>query len=1295
METNIRYLYESTNYCSIKVINSKTEISYDLLKWKINDGSWLDLGEKITDLKPAYYSIHFKAPVELENPVSFEVRLLQGYLCEISCEIVLKRNYDISEIPPQTILPENALSFFVHSAQLGEEVILSVEITDGSALGEIYFDNANKLFTYMYDSRDKEPFTVTFCATLNGSEIFHDVIFSPVLQLIPEFEFLNIFPIHKLPNPESKEYISINTKYNPDNQELNFKNHEKGTRSITIIGKSIIFEDGHDNDLYNVFNDNDDIEEMRIIAETVKIKSHLKLPQSKVSIYSKIIAFIDDSSESCNAIIDVTPKKPLYSSETPVGCKGLDAKDIELNIETLNVKGDNRPRFILKGGMGQDSKIGSTGDNGDDLVHEVDYIYGREWPDFKPIHAGDIVLKNKPLAKKYNNIPVAPTYTSDLPDRRPPQNGNDANQPGRSGQGGHGGCLYSTIPISSDLFDVSGGDPGFQDQGEEGIGYRGGNPSQPNLVIWFGFKSGRYKYNKKLAVRGKHYNPYGDTELPIVEGGDIGPEGNFVLLDFFPLCWLHPLALKVIIKHAKDSFLKNHFEYSKEVLKEYLFLIDIVGSTYLSVNIEDDWFIDLNQFKNEILSILLKIENNLDFYGNPAGWVPMLSFEINKYLFDKEVYYSISTFYLAYLLKSAASSLDQKKMALEATRKKLRDEIIEITIEFNSILKELPEIVRDAKYISRKIDILLILLKDIETQILEEAENNIEEKYKVPFWKKTVRIAAIICKVIPAGQPLLTSVGQGLELISKVDSETHWSTISNLVDLSDEFAKSKIEESIQNIEKEFDKLKQINFENENLKNFLKTIFSLFGPISGQISSFNQILGKYQIPQNEIEAELKKLKASSPKFKNVSNDISELLEQKKKLQNKIVNLMQSLTDKTNTITQNVSSIDSFNFDLTNLSSIDDSRVKAFIDTIEVKATEKLQYYHYQMAKAYEYRLLKQYEWELDFKPLIVECERMLNEDPEIDLYQHSTFSSLKAIYEGVLTSMVEKVFLQYETEHEVTESIEFSLHDFLEYINNKDSVVIDLVDNFLFSHIIEEDSLRIRNINVIKFIPEQTVGHGEIDVYFDHLGDSILSKNGRLLKFRHSLSNDTNPLIWGARYHTYSGETKPIKPSPASKSLIRALLVLSGVDDNDENILFFSRPSAWTDLEIKKKTFSSSEIGIHELAVELKYDFYKRNKDLVCLEISVSADDKIMPYILIEKRDINLRGSGRGSFYRFYKKNVKNNVTLKAQGKYGSYKFMKWTDRYGNDLTDTVQDDEYVTLITDRNYSICANYSLEK
>jgi len=141
--------------------------------------------------------------------------------------------------------------------------------------------------------------------------------------------------------------------------------------------------------------------------------------------------------------------------------------------------------------------------------------------------------------------------------------------------------------------------------------------------------------------------------------------------------------------------------------------------------------------------------------------------------------------------------------------------------------------------------------------------------------------------------------------------------------------------------------------------------------------------------------------------------------------------------------------------------------------------------------------------------------------------------------------------------------------------------------------------------------------------------------------------------------------------------------------DDEEILIFSRPAAWADITLTKdvNTQTGIDMVLDSLRLEVTYDFTPKDSDKVKLQVLVSEDD-LLPYFIVDAKDLNNRQDGRGNFHRTYYKNPNDKVRVKAPASYGVWQFEKWTDRYGNDLDDEPTN-RVLELNLDADHVICA------
>ena len=219
--------------------------------------------------------------------------------------------------------------------------------------------------------------------------------------------------------------------------------------------------------------------------------------------------------------------------------------------------------------------------------------------------------------------------------------GQSTNRNGTPGDGGNGGTVRSTVDVSS-FCDLA--------RGSAGVRY--------------------------------DVDPGGTTQQgPPASYGQIGNDGSFELVSK-PNAYLHPYYLSAVMRHVNDAFINNYTECALQICREYRSLInelishsdswqndnsgqddnnethegkrddldELLGVKATNVSCADtfpqsrknlNWWIDedvvdeevyMGLYKDlmEINSMLFRLEQGLDYFGNPDGWVPLLSFEVYR-----------------------------------------------------------------------------------------------------------------------------------------------------------------------------------------------------------------------------------------------------------------------------------------------------------------------------------------------------------------------------------------------------------------------------------------------------------------------------------------------------------------------------------------------------------------------------------------------------------------------------------------------------------------------------------------
>ena len=117
----------------------------------------------------------------------------------------------------------------------------------------------------------------------------------------------------------------------------------------------------------------------------------------------------------------------------------------------------------------------------------------------------------------------------------------------------------------------------------------------------------------------------------------------------------------------------------------------------------------------------------------------MLSFEINKAAFENEVEHAIRVLYLSYWIGHVADSIENRVDAMKSAREKMNEEIESLKTEFNTIMELIPDIEAECEGIANQVEYMQDYLKKVEEKLLKRAKDIVEERHRVPWWKKAFR----------------------------------------------------------------------------------------------------------------------------------------------------------------------------------------------------------------------------------------------------------------------------------------------------------------------------------------------------------------------------------------------------------------------------------------------------------------------------------------------------------------------------------------------------------------------------
>lgn len=801
--------------------------------------------------------------------------------------------------------------------------------------------------------------------------------------------------------------------------------------------------------------------------------------------------------------------------------------------------------------------------------------------------------------------------------------GQNSTRDGTPGNGGNGGKVVSTIAIDS-YCDLTRGSSGVRYDADSTV------------------------YDKKGSI---------------IASGKMGGDGSFEFVDS-PHAYLHPYFISAVVRYANDAFINNYTDVALQVCNEYRMLIDEYMNTPEWDACGDEESAKLRNDLTEIDDMLLRLNQGLDYFGNPAGWVPLLSFEVMLANYDAEIDRAIPTLYMYYWLNRIDQTLQHKVEAKQFAAKTTAQDIQDCQDRLNAFALELPVLKDQAEEVAVMINDLEEQMKALKERLLAKAKKNVKKKNRI---KRAVGICQNVISCIPVyGAAINTAVNVASNVAYATGALSDFAGVddygvTNAFDKVGSTDYKKMIEQIQNAYNSFS-LDTLGKNASYLKDTYKSVSEAMAPLTESFNNINKLLSSSSTPSKEVEAELNRLMSESAEWKDMEGRLNGLNQRKVEIDDKLVKTQYNISSTLVTMSGKVIALDDLRRDAFIGNSKRDLNAMRYLEKMEQEAKARLLKYHYYLRKAYEYRLLRPYEGEFNLVGMFERFEDLgLALDSVVDV---NAYNSLGSIFRKVVSDMAEEIIDEYSVnypEQSAPISIVISREQ-LETINSDDNLVLNFQKMGVFSP--DEENVRIVNLGIqhIESHVDGNVGYsGYMDLNMTHSGISQFRKDGQVFWFDHRSRSTTSPHTWGLRYDAVSKESTTIQPSAASSSL------LSSIIDNS-NIMLFSRPAAWGDISLSKKVHTSggADIVIDSLVLRLQYDFTRRPNKLRNIDITVN--ENLLPYIACSVEDVNGRSNGNGNLNRSYTMSSQP-VTFTAVEQYGTYHFLNWTDRGGKVVSD--------------------------
>lgn len=518
-----------------------------------------------------------------------------GSLLSLNLTVAAQTVYTIGGIPPQEILQGSALSFTLQSAGPGTGFSYSLDPGYPAPQGSIALDASTGAFAYTPSGSDKFEFRLTFTASMDGQPSeSQSVLITPIAMVPPEGDIIAVVQQSAaVPDEASSDYVVVTQSQNAG-PEL-FNTVQQTTINVEISGKTVIFDQNDQvHNLFTSFSGRPDMKNMSVYAETLIIRSPLKLPGTNLTVYARHLRFEDQTGQP-PASIDTTPQPYLAAAaQLQNGNAGQAAGNVQLIIGDVYSDPGTNVRIVANGGKAQDAGQGAAGAPKPDYVppnkgrffniSQKDQHGEISWPYGNNPNGLVLAADGSLLQPPY---PIVVSVTSDrcheLVMGQPPmwpEDGSDAIPPGTPGTGGSGGQVSATLQLTSLIQFVGGA------SGRPGLPQSGGPPQNPVFSGWFKTVNGRDCLNDHFdaEVVALHTSVAGKDAPSIPPAQPQGPDGAFTLIaESTQNRWLHPYWIRQVLAHVKDTYRGGNMQYATNVLQDYSNLLGSYQSSSGSI----------------------------------------------------------------------------------------------------------------------------------------------------------------------------------------------------------------------------------------------------------------------------------------------------------------------------------------------------------------------------------------------------------------------------------------------------------------------------------------------------------------------------------------------------------------------------------------------------------------------------------------------------------------------------------------------------------------------------------------
>jgi hypothetical protein len=791
----------------------------------------------------------------------------------------------------------------------------------------------------------------------------------------------------------------------------------------------------------------------------------------------------------------------------------------------------------------------------------------------------------------------------------------DGNAYGKPARGGDGGSLRTSSKALLNAVHLWAPE-GWQSQAAE-------EPAQsPDWVVHLFLKlqsgslGGKQHGTRSARAEIKKKTP---PQLPVCE--EAGTPGAKALLPASPPATT-PEVLDLAVRYAKDLYLAGYPEDARAVLRSLDFKsLNDPHARSLAI---------------EAAALLDRLDKNLDFYGNPLSWVPLLSVDTNLAVFQAEIDRSLDLLYLAHVLEARWSRYEEQVKIIESAEKHTRELADEASRKRAAVWAKIGRLSGDLEDMKKRSEKFKEDLEKLQKELLEKAKTEVERQQAWQAVASLFKYLSAAAAAIPVGAPYSTMASKTLDMVSDIavnasaGSITWNDTLVNAFEtaqgafktgLEDETFAKKLLASVRSPDKEIDEAKkkirelddrlstlkaQDNPEKERLKRersaFQKTVKESEGARDEAIETFNASLeglaGLFKVTNTEIKKlmvsaeeadkkiaeELKKLEAGSEKFQELKKSLDELTVRRAEMATTLLGLETEVGKLAASVTNNVLNLDTLFREKGKKIELLSPRISQVAGRLRQQAEEGLNKYQYYLKKSYEYNFLEPAQYDFGAAALQAQIVKYLQEGSDTRELSRERVQSLRALYQeglgklgGRIVDSLQNSYGRYWT------TLTLKLDgEALSALGRLGSYTVDL-DTRLPA---KSEDVRIRDVSIDKLVLRPGANARDLQLRIWHSGTSRLQRGGNRYQFV-----STARRMWGVAYVPSTGKWTAIEPADkVDAQLIQRLFNSPSAGDRINELGRYNPAfSGPLDLEILAGG-DSTETPITELSLKIEYEF---------------------------------------------------------------------------------------------------------